>query len=895
MSRYLITEKVPVRPRSVPPGVKVIAPNPSIGRLLGVSTTTLHEHAKRLLFKSGLAVASSIKAGAALRAAVQTVVQGSDASAVAAHYREMVGAVLRSGVNLHALSSSGSRQAEMVGRIASRYVDILKGNSLVDSDAALSTAVRLNLVRPQNVLIYGYFRARGLHTRPEEIEFIDRLAGDGSTFYLPCGDAPLFFQNRECVALLKERGWEVKTPGRAFLDLSGAAPRAFSDGGGNRNDVESEVESLEYPSLESEVRGTLARAKAAAIGGIPMGEIALVCRDLDLYVPTIIATAREYEVPGEIDHGAPISDTAFGEFISLLIETSKTDDDAEAVERGAFSYESTLRLLLHRFGPGLTDAQRSMVYNRRPVGLERWKAIVPEIEALEVASPQDSAAWVAWLDGVINLWNVASSEAVQPDLDTTSRDMFFEALAELLLDYGDRAVSFAEFTRVAADVLAHIKIPLHSEDGGIRVVSPNEVVGCEFQHLFVMGMAEGLLPAPAVDSNVVDYYERNRLRERGICLEDALEVPRWEALTFYFTLLASSGRITLSYPKFIGEVERLESSFFKRLGVEPSRSRDEYVSSIPEYRRAYLLDDSLDGTDEVLTAAFHQYKVESRRDSDQPPDEYDGRIGIPIKRETWSASSLSRIGSCPFKWFAQDVLRLNEREEANTDPPPAMRGRLMHKTLELAVRRVGSSDDLRWGVLAVLEEEFAKAEATESPLTHVANWDLRRDEQLAILRTAIASEHFMADGASVVGTEKRFRAEFRGLTVTGIVDRIDRLPDGRLVAVDYKSGAYISRIKDQDGYLKIDIQLPIYAEIASPSMFPESVCAGGQFLHLSIPKVTRGKEADLESFFAHVKSLIDEGNFAVDPDIKRDACKFCDFDIVCRTGTRLIRKRTNIS
>src|SRR5262249_39804976 len=142
----------------------------------------------------------------------------------------------------------------------------------------------------------------GLGSRPEEIEYIDRLAGEGSSFYLPCGDESIFSRNREWTELLIERGWEVKTSSNAFLDLSGVAPRAFAAGGGNQYVVGSDVESLEFPGLESEVRGILARAKAAVIGGIPLQETAVVCRDLDLYVPTIVATAREYGLPVAINH-----------------------------------------------------------------------------------------------------------------------------------------------------------------------------------------------------------------------------------------------------------------------------------------------------------------------------------------------------------------------------------------------------------------------------------------------------------------------------------------------------------------------------------------------------------------------------------------------------------------
>ena len=38
------------------------------------------------------------------------------------------------------------------------------------------------------------------------------------------------------------------------------------------------------------------------------------------------------------------------------------------------------------------------------------------------------------------------------------------------------------------------------------------------------------------------------------------------------------------------------------------------------------------------------------------------------------------------------------------------------------------------------------------------------------------------------------------------------------------------------------------------------------------------------------KRDLDEGNYPVQPDTKRDACTYCDFDLLCRQGSRLARK-----
>jgi CRISPR/Cas system-associated exonuclease Cas4 (RecB family) len=54
--------------------------------------------------------------------------------------------------------------------------------------------------------------------------------------------------------------------------------------------------------------------------------------------------------------------------------------------------------------------------------------------------------------------------------------------------------------------------------------------------------------------------------------------------------------------------------------------------------------------------------------------------------------------------------------------------------------------------------------------------------------------------------------------------------------------------------------------------------------------VTRGREADLETILSRIKKLLEQGRFAVDPDIKLQACDFCEFDVVCRVGPRVALK-----
>jgi len=327
------------------------------------------------------------------------------------------------------------------------------------------------------------------------------------------------------------------------------------------------------------------------------------------------------------------------------------------------------------------------------------------------------------------------------------------------------------------------------------------------------------------------------------------------------------------------------------VGITPTPPPKNFVSSAEEYRQAYLLRSGDGGSDKVIGFARHQFDIESYRESDSPPDQYDGVIGIPVTRTSWSASSLARIGSCPFKWFASDLLRLKVPAEAETELAPNVRGTLLHKTLEIAASTALDSADTRAAMLKSFNAAFAEAETLFEPLAVVANWKLIRGEHLQRLERAIAADEFIDDGTAIIATEKEFAAEFCGLTIKGTIDRVDRFADGRLAAIDYKHGSYVGKIKDESGYLKLEIQLPIYTTVALPALFPDDELAGGSFYHLSEPKITRGKEVDLENIISRIKTILEQGSFAVDPDVRHDACEYCEFDVVCRVGPRVELKR----
>ena len=135
MPRVVITDPFPAPPTPVASDLLVITPHSGVGRALGVATRNLRSIAKDALKKNGFGIATPIKAAEVLRRAVSEVLPHEDASAIARHHREIIGSMLRSGVDVEKLSSVGSDRARRAALIAWRYIEMLKRDRLVDSES----------------------------------------------------------------------------------------------------------------------------------------------------------------------------------------------------------------------------------------------------------------------------------------------------------------------------------------------------------------------------------------------------------------------------------------------------------------------------------------------------------------------------------------------------------------------------------------------------------------------------------------------------------------------------------------------------------------------------------------------------------------------------------------
>jgi ATP-dependent helicase/nuclease subunit B len=148
--------------------------------------------------------------------------------------------------------------------------------------------------------------------------------------------------------------------------------------------------------------------------------------------------------------------------------------------------------------------------------------------------------------------------------------------------------------------------------------------------------------------------------------------------------------------------------------------------------------------------------------------------------EKISVTAVDRLKADPFAFYAQGILKLRSIDPVDADYSARWKGEAVHKAFELWLQHDNCDPDkLRPRAERLLQDEaiHPMLRALWAPrLLEAIDWiaDLERRNQ--------------ADGRKPLKAEVDGEASVAGVTVYGRADRIDRLPDGGLAIIDYKTG-----------------------------------------------------------------------------------------------------------
>jgi len=156
---------------------------------------------------------------------------------------------------------------------------------------------------------------------------------------------------------------------------------------------------------------------------------------------------------------------------------------------------------------------------------------------------------------------------------------------------------------------------------------------------------------------------------------------------------------------------------------------------------------------------------------------------LPVP-STLSPSKITAFTNCPLAFRFSVVERLPEPPS-----PAALKGTLVHRALELFFTQHPPGSRSRQAAQDALDAAWQELKSGEE----IEGLGLDERETAAFLADACAlvDRYFELenpDEVRQVGLELSLSTDINGVTVRGIIDRLDELDDGSLAVVDYKTG-----------------------------------------------------------------------------------------------------------
>ncbi len=362
------------------------------------------------------------------------------------------------------------------------------------------------------------------------------------------------------------------------------------------------------------------------------------------------------------------------------------------------------------------------------------------------------------------------------------RDKLLPALASLdaVSPPVNRSVALSMLRRLAAE----IEFQLEAPTGPVQVVGLLESAGLEFAHLWVMGMTEDALPSPARPNPFLPVALQVAAQMPHSSPERELDFARQVVVR----LTAASPATIFSYAKRAGDCE-----------LRPSPLLHDLPAAEPDFAPASDLRSRL---------LEHPLDLDELSDIQGP--------ALASERGKGGTSILKDQALCPFRAFARHRLQAYSFDEAQPGLDAMTRGNLLHKALELfwtevknqrtlnALSDTERSAQIERAVKQALDENFEDPRERQSELVGIEQSRLQNliDEWLSKVEQARSP-------FEILKLEDDRLEQIGPLQIRTIIDRIDRLEDGSLVILDYKSGAVEAELLV--GERLLEPQLPIYA------------------------------------------------------------------------------------
>lgn len=343
-------------------------------------------------------------------------------------------------------------------------------------------------------------------------------------------------------------------------------------------------------------------------------------------------------------------------------------------------------------------------------------------------------------------------------------------------------IKTSTFTSLLRRHLQSLRIPFEGEPlNGLQVMGILETRNLDFENVILLSMTDDNFPGRLdAQSSYIPYN-----------LRAAYGLPTPEhhegVYSYYFyRLIQRARRVVMCYCSHADDKSTGEPSrYIRQLEYESGRP-----ISFVEVGIDVNLPDS--APIEVFKTGAAQEALQAYLRADEP--------------RTLSPTAFARYIACPLKFYFASLAHLRERDEITDDVDNPLFGTILHASMQSLYEPIRGEAHPSAAL-----EALVKAGAVERAVTDALNETLYRNRKVPeseypgnvvlardivvrYIREGIIPYDRKHDGFAVEGLEQRVDCDFpfddagRRVRFEGTADRIDRLDDGSLRVVDYKTG-----------------------------------------------------------------------------------------------------------
>jgi RecB family exonuclease len=535
---------------------------------------------------------------------------------------------------------------------------------------------------------------------------------------------------------------------------------------------------------------------------------------------------------------------------------------------------------------------RAMSDARYLGGAERLERFHPMLRTIadELAPLQASRPASEQIRALLAFWSAHARPLTDDDpfasRDKRSRTAIVEALESLATVHArqdDPRWTIEDLSVAVRRTIEDQTFASDTGETGVQLLDDQAARYGEFDDMFIVGLVEHEWPEKP-RRNI--FYPASLLKALGW----PTEKDRRAAADARFVDLLSSASRRVVVSTFTLDDDAL---------VMPSMQLEE----IPRARLAsttWMPPADAVASDPLARAAREWADLRATRSGfEQPP--FHGAVG-PQPPRSWSVSALETYVGCPFRFYAQQVLRLDEEPDEEEMMDPRRQGQLVHEVFERffvewqaeghATITAANLDAARTMFERVVDEALANLSPSEAGLERtrllgspaaagLGEAVFRMEAERPTPVVARLLEHRLEGAFTFTTTDGA-----REIALKGKADRIDLLEDGTFRLIDYKLGWPPDRSRA--------LQLPIYSVCAEQRLasYRGRSWTLGEAAYLAfkgprrvVPLFAGGARdkvlADAQQRLADTVDAIGRGDFPPTPDdVFR--CETCTFASVCR-------------